>query len=311
MKNYLNIMLLLCVFGAIQAAEESSKKSNRLGTEYVYKKVEGRELKLYVVTPTGWAATDRRPAIVWFHGGAWVKGGPTAFDAQSQYLAERGMVCIQVQYRLMEKGSKEGPVVCVYDALSSMRWVRSHAGELGIDPDRIAAGGGSAGGHLAGVCGLIQGVDDPQDDLKISAKPQALVLFNPVIDTGPKTTWGRNVFGERAEALSPTHHVTAGAPPTIVFLGTADNLIPVSVVENFKKSMEKAGVRCQAVYYEGQGHGFVNLNQGGPKYIYESLLEIDKFFASLGWLTGPPTLKKPDEKELKSSGSVSPQENLN
>lgn len=273
--------------------EGETAKTKRIGAEKVYKTVGERDLKVYVVSPPGTKPGDKHPAVVWFHGGAWVKGGPAAFNAQAEYLATRGIVSLQVEYRLMPAGFREPPEVCVFDARSAMRWVCSHGGELGIDPDRIAAGGGSAGGHLAAVCGMINGIDDPQDDRGVAVRPRALLLFCPVLDTGPKTTWGRNQFGDRAEEFSPAHHVGAQAPPTLLLVGTEDRLVPVASVKRFQQDMQKAGVRCEAVYYEGQGHGFFNPNKSGPQYEYETLLEVDKFLASLGWLSGPPTLSRP------------------
>ena len=146
----------------------------------VYKKADGRGLKLFIEKPADWKATDHRPAIVFFFGGGWVGGTPNQFLTQSQYLASRGMVGVRVEYRTIAKGDKGPPVVCCGDAKSAMRYVRSHAKELGVDPNRIASGGGSAGGHLAAFVGMVDGQDDPQDDLKVSPKANALVLFNPV-----------------------------------------------------------------------------------------------------------------------------------
>jgi carboxylesterase type B len=116
-----------------------------VGESHVYKKVDDRELKLYVTKPTDWKQTDSRPAIVFFHGGGWTGGAPGQFTEHSKYLVTRGMVCVQVQYRLLDKKGSEPPTTCCRDAKSAMRWVRSRAAELGIDPDRIASGGGSAG----------------------------------------------------------------------------------------------------------------------------------------------------------------------
>ena len=266
-----------------------------VGSPYVYKKVDGRELKAYVVTPPGWKQTDQRPAIVFYFGGGWVKGSPSQFNEQSQYLASRGMVSIEVEYRLLDSATTEPPVVCVRDAKSAMRWVRGHTGELGIDPKRIASSGGSAGGHLAAFVGIVDGLDDPQDDLSVSARSNAMVLFNPVFDNGP-SGWGYKRVGSRYKEFSPFHNVSAAAPPAIVFVGSEDNLVPVTTVEAFKAAMEKAGVRCETRVYEGQAHGFFNSRRTGGKYCYETLLAADKFLASLGWLSGPPTLKAPEIK---------------
>lgn len=261
---------------------------------HVYKKVADRELTLNTFNPPDWKAADQRPAIVFFHGGGWVGGSPKQFLKHCEYLASRGMVAIEADYRHIAKGDKGPPVDCVHDAKSAMRWVRGHAKELGIDPNRIAAGGGSAGGHLAAFVGMVDGLDDPADDLNVSAKANALALFNPVFDNGPDQGWGRERVGDRFKEFSPAHNISKDDPPAIIFLGTQDKLIPVSVVERFKANMEKAGVRCEAKFYEGQGHGFFNPGKGGTdEYFYQTLLETDKFLSSLGWLKGEPTLKKP------------------
>ncbi|MBB5038157.1 alpha/beta hydrolase [Prosthecobacter dejongeii] len=261
---------------------------------HIYKEVEGRKLKLTAVNPPDWKAVDKRPAMVFFHGGGWVGGGPTQFSQHSDYLATRGLVCIQVEYRLLKGTAQDTPpLVCVQDAKSAMRWVRAHATELGIDPQRIGAGGGSAGGHLAAFVGMVEGLDDPQDDLSISPKANALVLFNPVFDNGPDQGWGTARVRDRYKEFSPAHNITSDDPPAIVFLGTQDKLIPVTVVERFKTNLQKAGVKCEARFYEGQGHGFFNAGKGNNKYYHETLLATDRFLVSLGWIKGEPTLVLP------------------
>ena len=259
-----------------------------LGEEHVYKTVEGRGLRLLVIKPPGWKASDRRPALVLFHGGGWTGGAPTQFNDQCTYLATRGMVCVQVEYRLLKQPGVP-PLDCVRDAKSAMRWVRRQAGELGIDPGRLGAGGGSAGGHLAAFVGMVEGLDDPADDLAISPKANALVLFNPVFDNGPDQGWGSARVGEQFPAYSPAHNISADDPPAIVFLGSEDKLIPVAVLGRFKAGMIKAGVRCEAFVYEGQGHGFFNKDPWKTR----TLVEADKFLASLGWIEGVPTITPP------------------
>lgn len=277
MMKSLFLALLLTQALALRAAET-----------IIYKKAGGRELKLFVEKPGDWKASDQRPAIVFFFGGGWVGGNPAQFQPQSTYLASRGMVGVRVEYRVIAKSENGPPTKCCEDAKSAMRYVRAHAAELGIDPHRIAAGGGSAGGHLAAFTGLVPGLDDPADDLSVSAKPDALVLFNPVFNNGPGQ-WGHNRVGDRYLEFSPAHHITKDAPPTVVFLGDKDKLIPVSVLTEFEAGMKKAGVRCDAHLYPDAGHGFFNKD---PYYTL-TLIEADKFLASLGWLKGEPTIHAP------------------
>lgn len=279
----------LCLLSVHAFAADAKPKAAFLGEARVYKQVDGRDLRLFIVKPDAWKATDQRPALVLFHGGGWTGGTPTQFNEQATYLAKRGLVCVQVEYRLV-KDTPGPPTNCVRDAKSAMRWVRGHAAELGIDPKRIGAGGGSAGGHLAAFTGMVEGNDDPADDLKVSPKAAALVLFNPVFDNGPDGGWGTARVGNRYKEFSPAHNITADDPPAIIFLGRNDTLNGVPVVERFQANMKQAGVRCDTRFYDGVGHGFFN----GEPWKTATLIEADKFLASLGWLKGPPTLKEPD-----------------
>ncbi|MEY4384858.1 MAG: Arylsulfatase [Verrucomicrobiota bacterium] len=265
----------------------------------VYKNVGDRELHLYVEKPADWKATDQRPAIVFFFGGGWVSGKPTQFQSQSEYLTTRGMVGVRVEYRVLPKDDKGPPVICCQDAKSAMRWVRSHAAELGIDPHLIAAAGGSAGGHLAAFTSMVGGMDDPVDDLSISPRADALVLFNPVFDNGPDGGYGNTRLGGRYREFSPAHNITSNTPPTIVFLGDSDKLISTNVLERFKAHMTKVGGRCDTHVYEAQPHGFFNQEP----YKTATLIEADKFLASLGWLKGEPTLNVP-RMETPPSGAA-------
>ncbi len=287
-KRLLPLLAILLSAFCTQAAEAKAKPAF-LGETHLYKQVEGRDLRLLVIKPPDWKATDQRPALVLFHGGGWTGGTPTQFNDQATYLAQRGLVCVQVEYRLV-KDIPGPPTNCVRDAKSAMRWVRSHAAELGVDFNRIGAGGGSAGGHLAAFVGMVEGNDDPKDDVKISPKADALVLFNPVFDNGPDGGWGMQRVGDRFKEFSPAHNITADDPPAIVFLGRNDPLNGVPVVERFQSNMKKVGVRCETRFYDGQAHGFFN----GEPWKTVTLIETDKFLTSLGWLKGAPTLKEPD-----------------
>ena len=255
----------------------------------VYKTVGDVRLPLYVYVPKGHAASDRRAAIVFFFGGGWMGGSVRQFHQHSLYFASRGMVAITVEYRVFRR-HRATPFQCVADAKSAMRWVRANAGRLGIDPGKIVASGGSAGGHLAAATAFIEGFDEPSDDRTVSAKPNALVLFNPVIDTTPKG-YGAKRLGDKAKALSPVHHVGPGAPPAIVFHGTADRTVPHENAVRFAALMAKAGNRCELVSFEGEGHGFFNYGRKGNAAFVKTVRRADEFLVSLGYLAGPPTLE--------------------
>ncbi len=253
-----------------------------------FKQIEDSFLSLHVFSPEGHQQTDKKPAILFFFGGGWNGGTPEQFYPQSAYLASRGMVAICAEYRT-KSSHQTTPDKCVEDGKSAMRWVRHFAQDLGIDPHRIAAGGGSAGGHVAASTATVKGFNNPLDP-PVDCSPQALVLFNPVYDNGPDG-YGYDRVKDYWESFSPLHNLGVNTPPTMVFLGTKDKLIPVKTAELFQKRMQDFGVRSDLHLYEGEGHGFFNKN----KY-EETLHQTDLFLGSLGFLSGSPKVI-PDSKE--------------
>ncbi len=295
MKNTARLAALLLALAApaVSAAEKSSFKYppsfNGARTE-VYKTVGDVKLTLSIFEPAS-GPKSGRPVIVFFFGGGWSSGSPAQFEQQCRHLAERGMVAITADYRVASRHQVK-PVACVADAKSAMRWVRANATRLGIDPRRIAAGGGSAGGHLAAATATLPGLDEPGEDTRVSAVPDAAVLFNPALVLAPMEGLALEGFGTRVpeerlgtkpENLSPAHHVKRGAPPTIIFHGTADTTVPFATAEAFARVMKAAGNRCELVAYDGQPHGFFNFGRQGGKYP-ETLAATDAFLVSLGWL---------------------------
>lgn len=279
-----------------------SKADNLKGIRsLVYKKVGGVELKLYICTPPGHKPTDKRPAIVFFFGGGWLGGSPGQFMPQCKYFASRGMVAAAADYRVFTR-HKAMVADCTADAESAIRWVRAHAKELGIDPERIVASGGSAGGHLAAATGTVKDFTGDKDT-SVSFRPNAMVLFNPVIDLTPDESKSGKALdkhlnimarlGAKPEELSPMDHVKAGVPPTIIFHGKQDPLIPFATIEVFGKAMKTAGNRCEVVGFEGQQHGFFNPGRSDDnKCFIETLRLADRFLVSLGYLKGKPTTEK-------------------
>ena len=246
--------------------------------EQVFKTIDTVVLKLRVYALPEAKRSPRSPAIVYFFGGGWNSKNPLQFHEHAMHLAEKGMVAILADYRV-KKVNGTSPMESLLDAKSALRFVRSKAKQLKIDPDRIAASGGSAGGHLAAACYTNDSYNDVQDDQRVSAKPNALVLFNPVIDNGPDG-YGYERVGQWFPDFSPMHRISKGFPPSIFFLGTKDDLIPVATAEAFRQKAEAVGSRCELHLYEGAGHGFFNQ----PKYRAQVIPKVDAFLVSLGYI---------------------------
>ncbi|MBT3293707.1 MAG: alpha/beta hydrolase [Verrucomicrobia bacterium] len=272
---------MLALVCGVNAAEKSVPDRT-----LTYKKSGAVELKLHVFSPEDHKASDRRPAIVFFFGGGWHSGTPSQFYEHCTYLASRGMVAMSAEYRVKSR-NKTTPRECVMDGKSAVRWIRNHAEELGIDPKRVAAGGGSAGGHVAAATGTTKGFEEEGEDLTVSSRPNALVLFNPVYDNGPGGFGHARVAGYWKD-FSPMHNISKETPPTVVCLGTKDNLIPVKTAREYKRLMEAEGRRCDLHLHEGQPHGFFNYSQ--RENYTKTVIEMDRFLASLGYLKGEPTL---------------------
>jgi acetyl esterase len=258
----------------------------------IYKKVTDTEqekvaLKLHIFEPEGHKQSDRRPVIVFFFGGGWTGGAPDQFYPHSRYFASRGIVAISAEYRVASRHGTS-PRACVQDGKSAIRWIRGHAEKLGIDPDKVIAGGGSAGGHVAAATATLKRFNEEGENLDISCRPQALVLFNPVFDTGPEG-FAYDRVQEYWHDFSPMHNIDEHTPPTVVFLGTKDKLIPTTTAEKYKKLVMDKGQRCDLHLYEGQAHGFFNF-KNHENYV-ETVIEADKFLVSLGYLEGEPTLQ--------------------
>lgn len=241
-------------------------------------------MKLY--QPQKSVTNDKYPAMLFFFGGGWKTGSLNQFEPHAKYFSKRGMVCILVDYRV-ESRHNSTIFESLKDAKSAMRYVKEHASIYNIDTLKIVAAGGSAGGQLAAATALIEDYNEISDNIKISCKPNALVLFNPAIDNGPAGVGYERVKSEYKN-ISPIHNITKGAPPTIIMLGTKDNLIPVETAKYYQTVMNKVGSRCELILYDGKEHGFFNYNKF--ENYKNTIIEVDAFLQSEGFLTKNPLI---------------------
>lgn len=226
------------------------------------------------------------PAMIFFFGGGWKEGSIKQFEPHAKYFAKRGMVCFLVDYRVTKR-QKSTPFESLKDAKSAIRYIREHANSFNIDVSKIVAAGGSAGGHLAAATALIDDYNETSDNITISCKPNALVLFNPVIDNGPGGV-GYERVGDEYKNFSPIHNIKKGAPPTIIFLGTNDYLIPVETVKYYQTVMNKVESKCELRLYEGKQHGFFNYKKF--ENYKNTVSEADNFLQSIGYLKTEPII---------------------
>ena len=269
----------------------------------LYRKTPQGELYLHFYFPPDSKAGDTRPAIVFFFGGAWKTGSSEAFVPQAEYFASRGLVAAAADYRIRSKHGTT-PDKAVEDAKSAVRWVRAHAVELGVDPNRIIASGGSAGGHLAAATALLEDFDPNDDDAareraagfipadeNISCRPSALVLFNPVLDLTrlSQRAPAGDVDDLTKKQLSPTLYLRSSAPPAILFYGTSDKFLAQG--EAYAAKAKNLGVRAEVYAAAGMPHGFFNRSPWTEVTAHKA----DEFLASLGYSKGPPTINLPPD----------------
>ena len=242
-----------------------------------YKTLVSRQLSLHIFEPEGHQPTDKRACYITIHGGGWGGGQPSRMYPFAAHFAKLGLVGISVEYRLVKKDSGTSVFDCVKDGRSAVRYVRAHAAELGIDPQKIIVSGGSAGGHVAGGTALFDGIDEAGEDTTVSPVPNALILLFPVIDTSAEG-YGHARLGANWAQISPLHRVKAGVPPTITFHGTGDTVTPFIGAQRFHEAMLKAGNQSELVVHEGGAHGY--LMRTAPLY-EECMSKSEAFLRSL------------------------------
>jgi acetyl esterase len=230
-------------------------------------------------------AKAKVPGMILFHGGAWGGGSLGQFRIACAYFASRGLVCATAEYQMLSAAdAKKLPAgetrkrVCVTDAKSAIRWFKQHAGELGIDPQRIITGGGSAGGHISALATMNPGLNDPADPKDIDTSVVAYVWFNPAFATDD----------DKDPEIDVLRHLKADLPPAIAFFGDKDT---------WKKGWDTAHAKWKSIGTKtidlqiapGQSHSFFN---SGP-WQTVTLIAADRFLVKNGLLTGEPTKTMP------------------
>jgi acetyl esterase/lipase len=252
--------------------------------DVVYGKGGGRDLKLDLFLPKGGSAP--RPAVVFIHGGGWRGGTPRQFHRQAAYLAGKGYVGACIEYRL--SGEAKFPAA-LEDCKCAVRWMRANAKTYQVDPNRIAACGGSAGGHLAAMLGVTNkshGFEGKGGHAKFSSRVSLVVDFNGVSDLDElgKNAPLRNAIQKflgppykENPALyvkaSPITHLDAKDPPFLFLHGTADTTVPFEQSVAMMTKLRDLGIDTALYEAKGAKHAFFNK----PPHFRPTLKRMEAF----------------------------------
>lgn len=282
LPRFLTLPLLFAVsVGYALSLPESAPE----GIVYQYKPENGKRGEIEIHFPEGHSpSVDRVPGVILFHGGGWKRGNRDQFRDLCHYLASRGLVAATANYRfadrdgLNNRNANPSPKrICITDAKSAIRWFKQNASELGIDPDRIIGGGGSAGAHIALLATHNPGLNDPKDPTDIDTSVVAYLLFNPAF----KPAADRNDPEVNVEM-----HLRKDTAPMVAFWGTNDNWL--NGWKQAYKKMQQLGLDSRLHWWsaEGEGHAFFN------KEPWKSLtyIEADRFLVEQGLLSGEPAI---------------------
>lgn len=279
---------------------------DEMGTEperHVYKTVGSEEVFLMMMRPAG-DVGELRPAVIWIHGGGWCSEDSWRFTPHLRYSIDRRAVGIALSYRKMlqpltRANLLRGPQLgdCLADCVDGVRFVKEHAAEFGIDPNRIAVIGDSAGGHLAVSVALGTGVPDAAD-------VAAVVNCNGVIDL-TQDKW-MNRFAhcasplEAARKLSPIYNLGRRRCPVLNLNGDLDTVVTSRETTAFHQACLNSGIPSELVTWPDVGHAFIlPYYHAMDAQISRALQAIDDFLIRAGVLR--PCSGKSDEKQRGES----------
>lgn len=247
-----------------------------------YAEIGDTKLSLHIFSPQNKTNASENATLLFFHGGAWQLGNPTAFYQHCDYFSSLGLTCISVQYRIAAIHNTD-PRAAVEDSRRALDYLHQHAEKLQIDPSKTIVAGGSSGGHLAATLGIPVPLTYSGFNNQNFVRPSAMILYNPMVDLSPGKP-DHHLVAEFWHEISPIHHIDANVPPTIILMGTKDPEISVATAKGFCKKISKKGGRCDLALYEGAKHGFFNHSVEKAKYFHLTNERVSQFLKELGYL---------------------------
>jgi acetyl esterase/lipase len=265
-----------------QARQREMLKS---ATTFTYSETPEGPLQAHFFTPPGFEPGDRRPLILFLHGGFWETPMATQFVPHCLHFAQRGAVTVTVETRV---GSvhRTGPVEALEDLRAFLEWLKGYEPHFGVDPSKVVLGGAAGGAFIALATTLPK---LPKNATPPAYAPAALMLFSSLLDPIVRPLIDRFPDHATAKRLSPLKAVRRKAPPMILFHGKRDRVTPFATVEKFVKSMRWRRNKIELVDYENAEHAFFNFNVSDQHYEW-SVAAADRFLVDLKILPPPPVI---------------------
>ena len=285
MRYIITLLILSLASLTVLHAQSSPSNSTPPGKVFVYKTTHGQPQKMEVYFPeTHGSGIKKVSGVLLFHGGGWKGGDLNQFRFACAYFAKRGLVAATANYYMnSEDETKALPQgtsrkrVCVTDAASALRWFKQHAEELGIDPNRIVVGGGSAGGHIALLASLQHDLDDPSDPKAIDTSVLGYLFFCSAFTADGK---------DNDKSVDAFAQLKPGIAPSLFLFGEQDPWLPAA--EKLVPALRQTGARAELLVADKVGHMFFTK----PEWYDCALVECDRFLVSLGILSGEPLVHK-------------------
>ena len=269
----LAVVVFVCSASARVIGEQAPAPQPSVTTDVVYGHKDGLALTLDVHRP----AHANGAALISVVSGGWQSSVEMAGIFQQAYppLLEKGFTIFAVRHGSWPRYPLSSIVA---DMRRSVRFIRQHAKEYGVDPNRIGVFGSSAGGHLALVLGTTGDAGDPSATdpvLRESSRIAAVVANFPLTDLArwaTQQTVFRFTEAETAQ-FSPIRFVSAGSASSLIVHGDADTSVPIDQGEAMYAALSKAGVPSSFLRMEGAGHGFEGAAPADRERAYAALMQ--------------------------------------
>ena len=259
-------------------SEERELELLKDAVSYTYSSADNYSLNAHFFFPNNHQATDKKPVILFFHGGLWDVRMNTQFAAHCMHFASRGMVAVAIEYRVSSL-NESTPEDSLEDADLALEWLQNNHANLGINPDQVIFAGAASGAYLAFSLAM------RSIDKKVVAetiKPVGVIGLSSIVNTTKKGNEYHSFKDPKvAHKQSPSNKVKKGLPPSLLIHGKSDTIIPHEHVAKFAKMLKRKKNQCEFVEFEAVNHSFFNFNVSA-RHFEITLNSMDAFAVKLG-----------------------------